>query len=133
MLKKLTDFSPSCSPHFEKNFLFPVVASRYSFPTKMLKSFLICLAPAVLAYAILLASMFGDSLADPAITAVVILLVIGAIVSGLCVGRHVFRAVKDPVFLKWTLAILSFLGVGLGYFAMASEGCCGIAVLGDGF
>jgi len=100
-----------------------------------MRSFLICLSPALLAYAILIISMASGSLleSDPLITIVLVLVGFGALLSAGCVGRHVFRATGESFFLKWFVAILSFLGVGVVYFAIATAGCCGIAMIGDSF
>lgn len=93
-----------------------------------MRPFLICLSPALLAYAILLVGMTGGGVT---INAVIALLAIGALISGACVGRHVYRKTGEPAFLKWFLSILSFAGVAALYFAVAMAGCCGIALLED--
>ncbi len=101
----------------------------------MFRSFLICLSPSILAYGIMIVGMMSGSKFGSSdwISLVVILLGAGAVLSGACVGRHVFRKTGEPVFLKWFLAVLTFLGVGVVYFVIATAGCCGIAVVGDSF
>lgn len=99
-----------------------------------MRPFLICLSPTLLAYAILIVGQAGGmSGSSITLNTVITLLAIGALVSGGCVGRHVYRKTGEPPFLKWLLAILSFLGVTALYFAVAMAGCCGLAVLGDSF
>lgn len=99
----------------------------------MLRSFLICLSPALLAYAIMIAGITSGSSVGSSmgINLVLMLLGFGAVLSGGCVGLHVYRKTGDPVFLKWVATILTFLGVGVVYFAIATAGCCGIAIVGD--
>lgn len=100
-----------------------------------MRSFLICLSPAVLGYAILIASIASgvSTGTDLLLTTVLVLFGFGSLLSAGCVGRHVYRATGDPAFLKWLVAFLSFLGVGTAYFAIATAGCCGITILGDTF
>ncbi len=100
-----------------------------------MRSFLICLSPAILSYAIMIAGISSgtSSGTDAWMTFVLVLIGFGALLSAGCVARHVYRATGDPVFLKWFVAILSFLGVGVAYFAIATAGCCGIVLMGDSF
>ena len=100
-----------------------------------MRAFLICLSPSLFAYGIMIVGMASGSSFGSSewITIVMILLGAGALLSGACVGRHVFRKTGDPEFLKWFLAILTFIGVGVVYFAIATAGCCGIAIMGDSF
>jgi len=97
-----------------------------------MRPFLLCLSPALLAYAVLLVGVAGG-MAGSSVTlnTVITILAIGALISGACVGRHVYRKTGEPAFLKWFLAILSFAGVAVLYFAVAMAGCCGIVVLED--
>ncbi|NLT70750.1 MAG: hypothetical protein GXX91_08650 [Verrucomicrobiaceae bacterium] len=99
-----------------------------------MRLFLICLSPSLLAYAIVLVASSGD-MADSSFTpsAVLLLLVIGGLLSGVCVGRHVFRKTDGAVFLKWLLAVLTFAGVATLYFALALAGCCGVALIEGSF
>ncbi|MEQ1841501.1 MAG: hypothetical protein ABL994_13920 [Verrucomicrobiales bacterium] len=98
-----------------------------------MRSFLICLSPAVLGYAILIACIASGSNSgvESLLTLVLVLIGFGSLLSAGCVGRHVYRATGDPAFLKWFVSILSFLGVGVAYFAIATAGCCGITMMGD--
>ena len=97
-----------------------------------MRPFLICLSPALLAYAVLLVGVTGGmSGSSVTINAVITVLAIGALISGAFVGRHVYRKTGEPAFLKWFLAILSFTGVAALYFAVAMAGCCGIVMLED--
>lgn len=100
-----------------------------------MRSFLICLSPALLAFAILIIGMVSGSNSgtDEMLTLAMILIGLGALLSASCVGRYVYRATGDPAFLKWFVAILSFLGVGVVYFGIATAGCCGIVMAGDSF
>jgi len=97
-----------------------------------MRPFLLCLSPALLAYAVLLVGVAGG-MAGSSVTlnTVITILAIGALISGACVGRHVYCKTGEPAFLKWFLAILSFAGVAVLYFAVAMAGCCGIVVLED--
>jgi hypothetical protein len=97
-----------------------------------MRPFLLCLSPALLAYVIMLVGVTGGmSGSSITLNTVITLLAIGALISGGCVGRHVYRKTGEPAFLKWFLAILSFAGVAVLYFAVAMAGCCGIVVLED--
>jgi hypothetical protein len=97
-----------------------------------MRPFLICLSPALLAYAVLLVGVTGGmSGSSVKLNTVITLLAIGALISGSCVARHVYRKTGEPAFLKWFLAILSFAGVAVLYFAVTMAGCCGIAMLED--
>lgn len=95
-----------------------------------MRLFLICLSPSLLAYVIVLLASSGE-MAESSVTpsAVILLLIIGALLSGGCVSRHVVRTLGGPVFLKWLFAVLAFAGVATLYFALASVGCCGIAFI----
>jgi hypothetical protein len=114
---------------------FPACSGRPNQPLMLLmkRCLLICLSPTVLAYVILLTGMMSGKKmgSDSWVPILMLLITIGACVSGGFVSARVFRSVVEPVFLKWLLAILTFIGVGLGYFALATAGCCGIAVMGD--
>jgi peptidoglycan/LPS O-acetylase OafA/YrhL len=97
-----------------------------------MRPFLICLSPALLAYAVLLVGVTGGmSGSSVTLNTVITLLAIGALISGACVARHLYRKTGEPAFLKWFLAILSFAGVAVLYFAVTLAGCCGIAMLED--
>ena len=97
-----------------------------------MRPFLICLSPALLAYAVLLVGVTGGmSGSSLTLNSVITMLAIGALISGGYVARHVFRKTGEPAFLKWFLAILTFAGVAVLYFAVAMAGCCGIVMLED--
>ncbi len=101
----------------------------------MFKQFALCLAPAILAYIITLIMMQVDdsatSLSEIVFGFIIFLIFAGAIISGVCVGRKVHRAVKGSDGIRVLLAVLTFLGVGIAYLALGFAGCCGVAVWGD--
>lgn len=93
-----------------------------------LKTFLICLAPALLA---LMLMLLGNWVGEWVIWFAVVLIVVGAILSGACVAGHLHRSMEpkgQSTPLKVVLGILVILGVALAYFGIASAGCCGLAM-----
>lgn len=92
-----------------------------------LRGFLICLAPALLAYLMLFLSKFiGET-----IGVAIFLIIAGSIVSGTCVTLHLHRTMEpkgQASGMKIFVGILVFLGVAAGYLAIALAGCCGLAV-----
>jgi hypothetical protein len=99
----------------------------------MLKSFLICLSPALLAYAIMLVEIATNNSLKSDVWAEIVkfLFGFGAILAGACVARHVYHTSPSREDVKWVLVILTFFGVAAVYFAMAMAGCCGLVILGD--
>ena len=101
----------------------------------MFKQFALCLGPAILAYGITLIMTQvedGTSGLSEFVFGVIIFLIIGgAIISGLCVGRKVYRAAKGSDGIRRLLAFLTFLGVGVAYLALGFTGCCGVAGWGE--
>ncbi|HRQ88651.1 MAG TPA: hypothetical protein PLA50_07625 [Bacteroidia bacterium] len=90
-----------------------------------LRSFLLCLAPAILAYILVLVGK-DETIID----AVVLLIVVGSAIAGSCAGFHVYRSMEpegQATFLKWFTAVVVFLGVAPLYLFLAMAGCCGIA------
>ncbi len=101
----------------------------YFFHMSGLRSFLLCLVPVGLAYLCVLWA--GKSTNEDALSAAIILIVVGALVSGTCVTFHLHRGMEpkgEPSGLKIFLGILAFLGTGIGYLAIGLAGCCGLAV-----
>lgn len=93
-----------------------------------LKTFLLCLAPALLAF---LSAMLADYVGEGVIWFALLLIVVGAILSGTCVARHLFRSMEpkgEGTPLKIFLGILVFLGVGIAYLGIASAGCCALVM-----
>lgn len=93
-----------------------------------LKTFLLCLAPAPLAILMMaLANFIGES----AIGLAILFIAAGAILSGVCVTRHLHRSMEpkgQATPLKVFVGILVFIGVGGTYLGIASAGCCAIAM-----
>jgi hypothetical protein len=99
-----------------------------------LRSFLICLSPVLLAYLLVLVGGGISRGGDGFLSAALILIGLGSVVAGICVGRHVYLAMEpkgNASFLKVFLAALAFVGVGVAYFAVGTAGCCGVAILSD--
>lgn len=95
-----------------------------------LKSFLLCLAPAILSYVILLIS--GKAGGEGALSFAMLLICLGALVSGGCVAYHLHRSMEpkgEASSLKIFLGILVFLGVGIAYLGVGFAGCCGVAAV----
>lgn len=93
-----------------------------------MRPFLVCIAPAILAYIILLVSG-GASSAD-FLSIVITLIVIGAAMSGICVAAYVHNSMQpkgETSGVKLLCFILTFLGVGVVYLAVGLAGCCSIA------
>lgn len=93
-----------------------------------LKTFLLCLAPAPVA---LLSVMLADYVGEGVIWFALVLIAVGAILSGACVAGHLQRTMEpkgEGTPLKIFLGILVFLGVGLAYFGIASAGCCALVM-----
>lgn len=90
------------------------------------RKFLICLAPVILAYILVLAGR------DKMIGASIVLIVMGSAIAGSCAGFHVYRSMEPKgqgSFLKWFTAVVTFLGVAPLYFFLSMAGCCGIAAV----
>jgi len=102
----------------------------------MFRRYAFCLAPALAAYFViyLLSSNnrpFGAS-DDVLIGLVFTLIGIGTIYCATCVARKVFKSIESPGASRWVLSILTFIGVAIGYIAIAFAGCCGVLIAGDG-
>ncbi len=101
----------------------------------MFKRFALCLSPAILAYIIVvvmgLTSALGSE--DVMLTVATVLIGIGAIGSGICVGLKVYRSMDSPTWVRWVVSILTFLGVGIAYLAVGFAGCCGLALTSGSF
>lgn len=93
-----------------------------------MRPFLICLSPAILGFIFVLTMVAVESSADSLISAAIILFGIGALISGGCVARKIVLGSLEPVWWKWVAAILAFIGVAVGYFAMTMGGCCGLVM-----
>ncbi len=94
------------------------------------RKFLICLAPAILAYILILAGK------DRMLGLAVILIAIGGVIAGSCVTVKLHRSMdpqNEATVLKGFLGILTFVGVLVGYFSLGMAGCCGIAMLSESF
>lgn len=92
-------------------------------------SFLICLAPAALAMLIVLAA--GQSANEGALWLVIILIGLGAILSGACIAFLIQRSMapkNEASGLKVFLGILAFLGTGAIYLSIGFAGCCGLTM-----
>ena len=93
----------------------------------MFLRFAICLTPLFLVGGIAL--LAGDNIANESgfsgfLGLIVLLIGIGALLSGFFVGRLVYRAITDPVWLKYILGILVFLIVAVGYAGLGLFGGC---------
>ncbi len=95
-----------------------------------MKKFLICLAPAILAYVIVVASGIGNNkLSEGMMTLSMVLIIIGGIVSGACVATRVYKSMGTEKWAKVVVSILCFLGVGIAYSSIGIAGCCGLAAV----
>jgi len=95
-----------------------------------MKKFLICLSPAALAYVIVVASNLGSNkLSESVMMLSMVLIIIGGIVSGICVATHVYKSMGAEKWAKITVSILCFLGVGIAYSSVGIAGCCGLAAV----
>ncbi len=91
-----------------------------------MRSFLLCLAPAVVAC--LLMVMATEAMFDAA----VILIVMGSAISGSCAAFYVYGTMEPKgraTFSKWGAAIATFLGVAPLYFFLAVAGCSGVVAV----
>ena len=89
-----------------------------------MKKFLICLAPAILAYLIVVASSLSqNNLPESMMMLTMILIIIGGIMSGACVATHVYKCMESEKWVKILLCVLCFLGVGIAYSSVGIAGC----------
>ena len=86
---------------------------------------IVCLTPAILVC--LIAAFLVPNGGDDWIGVAMILIVIGALISGFCVSQTVYRGLRDPVWAQWLLSIITFVCVALAYVGIGLAGCCGIA------
>ncbi|MAS92559.1 MAG: hypothetical protein CMO55_05120 [Verrucomicrobiales bacterium] len=94
----------------------------------MLLRFVLCLAPAILAILLLFVGEAVGMSQDICVSIAIILIGAGAIISGICVGQKVYKAMKDPKWAAWVLAVITFLCVGVAYLGIGLAGCCGMAL-----
>ena len=98
----------------------------------MLLRFVICLVPAILAILLLVIGEAAAMDQEACVTIAIILIAIGAIISGICVSQKVFKAMKEPKWAAWVLSIITFLCIGIAYLGIALAGCCGVALATSG-
>ncbi len=94
----------------------------------MFLRFAICLSPLCLVG--IIALLAGDKIANESgFSLIVFLTGIGALLLGFFVGRLVYRAITDPVWLKYFLGILVFLIVVIGYAGQGLFGGCMLLIV----
>lgn len=102
----------------------------------MFRRYAFCLGPALAAYLIILLLSANSGLSvvsqDVLVWMVFILLGFGMLYCATVVARKVLKSKEAPDALTWILTVLTFIGVAIGYIAIAFAGCCGVALVGDG-
>ncbi len=93
-----------------------------------MKKFLFCLGPAVLCIFTAIFAAYGGSSGpnDIFLTVCLGLLAIGAIASGICVGRSVYAKSTLGKAWKITVSILCGVATAFGYGVFLFGGCCAL-------
>lgn len=92
-----------------------------------MKKFLICFAPIILAYGLVLVTAAMSSSGDVLMSISVGLLIIGSVISGAFVALSVFRGMETAKWAKILVSILCSFAVGIAYLTISLAGCCGLA------
>lgn len=98
-----------------------------------MRLFLICLSPAILGFILILVGVAGSNASGDFIAGAIYLFGFGALVSGGCVARNILRGEIEPSWWRWTAAVLAFIAVAAGYFAMTMGGCCGLVMMTESY
>ena len=100
-----------------------------------MKKFLICLAPAILGYIIVvIGAASGETYSgtkgfDDWVGTAVVIHFFGAIITGVVVARIVYRAMDAEKWAKILVGVLIFSVVACAYFSLVVAGGCGLVLL----
>ncbi len=98
-----------------------------------MRSFLICLSPAILGFVFILIMVALKSDAHALISVALFLFGAGALLSGGWVARNIVVGSSERNWATWLGAVLAFIGVAAAYFAMTMGGCCGLVMATESY